>query len=33
MSSLTLHEFHHALNAQFTDVNGRESVAHYGDAL
>ncbi|MEO6182068.1 MAG: aminomethyltransferase family protein [Verrucomicrobiota bacterium] len=33
MSSLSLHEFHQGLNAQFTDVNGQEIVAHYGDWL
>ena len=32
MSSLSLHEFHHALGAQFTEVNGAEVVAHYEDA-
>ncbi len=33
MSSLSLHEFHQGLNAQFTDVNSEEVVAHYGDWL
>ncbi|MEW6306893.1 MAG: glycine cleavage T C-terminal barrel domain-containing protein [Verrucomicrobiota bacterium] len=28
----SLHEFHASLNAQFTEVNGAEVVAHYGDA-
>jgi folate-binding protein YgfZ len=32
MSSL-LHEFHHSLRAQFTELNGAEIVADYGDAL
>jgi folate-binding protein YgfZ len=34
MSSLSpLHEFHAGLNAQFSEVNGAEVVAHYGDWL
>lgn len=33
MGSLALHEFHQDLNAQFTEVNGAEVVAHYGDPL
>lgn len=33
MSSLSLHEFHAGFNAQFTEVNGAEVVAHYGDWL
>ena len=33
MSSLSLHELHAGLNAQFTEVNGAEVVAHYGDWL
>ena len=33
MSSLSLHEFHHGLNAQFTEIIGEEAVAHYGDWL
>jgi folate-binding protein YgfZ len=34
MEALALHEFHHGLNANtaFTEVNGMEAVAHYGDA-
>lgn len=31
MSSLSLHEFHAGLNAQFAEVNGEEVVADYGD--
>ena len=31
MSSLSLHEFHDGLGAQFTQVNGMEAVAHFGD--
>ncbi len=31
MTLLALHEFHHALNARFTEVNGMEVVRHYGD--
>ena len=31
MSPLALHEFHQTLNASFTEVNGAEAVAHYGD--
>lgn len=33
MSSLSLHELHNALNAEFTQVNGEEVVSHYGDWL
>jgi glycine cleavage system aminomethyltransferase T len=33
MSSLLLHEFHAGLNARFSEVNGTEVVAHYGDWL
>jgi folate-binding protein YgfZ len=33
MEPLALHEFHHGLNAQFTEVNGKEVVASYGDVL
>ena len=33
MSSLSLHELHAGLNAQFTEVSGEEVVAHYGDWL
>src|SRR5580765_2424469 len=33
MSSLALHEFHHGSGARFTEVNGMEVVAHYGDPL
>ena len=33
MSSLSLHELHAGLNAQFIEVNGAEAVAHYGDWL
>jgi len=31
MGSLLLHEFHQAMGAQFTEVNGQEAVADYGD--
>ena len=33
MNFLLLHEFHQGLNAQFTEVNGEEVVAQYGDWL
>jgi folate-binding protein YgfZ len=33
MDPLALHEFHHGLNARFTEVSGKEVVADYGDAL
>lgn len=33
MQPLALHEFHHALNARFTEVNGAETVGDYGDSL
>jgi folate-binding protein YgfZ len=33
MASLALHEFHHGLRAQLTELNGAEIVADYGDAL
>jgi len=32
VTELPLREFHSGLGAAFTDVNGREVVAHYGDA-
>jgi folate-binding protein YgfZ len=32
MNSLALHEWHHGLNARFTEVNGMEAVEHYGDS-
>lgn len=32
MSALALHEFHDGLRARFTEVNGLEVVADYGDA-
>lgn len=31
MEQLGLHEFHHELNARFTELNGCEVVANYGD--
>jgi len=31
MNPLSLHEFHHSLGAHFSDLNGSEIVAHYGD--
>jgi folate-binding protein YgfZ len=31
MNFLPLHEFHHALGARFSELNGRETVADYGD--
>ncbi len=31
MNPLLLHEFHHSLNAQFSESNGAEIVADYGD--
>src|SRR5881394_413536 len=31
MNTLALHELHRSLNAGFTEVNGMEVVAHYGD--
>jgi folate-binding protein YgfZ len=31
MEALALHEFHYGLNAVFTEVNGMETVSHYGD--
>jgi folate-binding protein YgfZ len=31
MNLLSLHEFHHALGAQFSGLNGQEIVADYGD--
>jgi folate-binding protein YgfZ len=31
MNSLSLHEFHHSLGATFSEVNGAEVVASYGD--
>ena len=33
MASLALHEFHHGLNARFTELNSAEVVADYGDWL
>jgi glycine cleavage system aminomethyltransferase T len=33
MTGLSLHEFHHGLDARFTHVNQVEVVAHYGDPL
>ena len=33
MSPLMLHEFHHGLNAQFSELNGAEIVNDYGDWL
>jgi folate-binding protein YgfZ len=33
MNSLLLHEFHHGLNARFTEVGGMEAVEHCGDPL
>lgn len=33
MEPLALHEFHHGLNANFTEVSGKEVVADYGDVL
>jgi folate-binding protein YgfZ len=33
MSSLSLHEFHAGLNAQFSEINRMEVVVHYGDWL
>lgn len=33
MEPLALHEFHHGLDAHFSEVNGREVVADYGDTL
>jgi folate-binding protein YgfZ len=33
MTLLSLHEFHHSLNAQFGELNGAEIVASYGDVL
>jgi folate-binding protein YgfZ len=31
MNPLPLHEFHHNLNARFTELDGSEIVSHYGD--
>src|SRR5580698_5241555 len=31
MNSLSLHEFHHSLGAQFAELNGMELAANYGD--
>ena len=31
MSSLLLHEFHHGIGAQFSELNGAEIVTDYGD--
>jgi folate-binding protein YgfZ len=33
MNPLPLHEFHHGLRAQFTELNGAEVVTDYGDLL
>jgi folate-binding protein YgfZ len=33
MNPLSLHEFHHSLNARFGELNGAEMVANYGDVL
>jgi folate-binding protein YgfZ len=33
MNPLMLHEFHHGLNARFTELNGTEIVTDYGDWL
>jgi aminomethyltransferase len=33
MNPLMLHEFHHGLHAQFSELNGAEIVADYGDWL
>ena len=33
MEKLPLHEFHSAAGAQFLELNGMETVAHYGDPL
>ncbi len=33
MTPLALHDFHAALGAQFTEVNGMEVIEHYGDWL
>jgi folate-binding protein YgfZ len=33
MNPLPLHEFHHSLNAHFSELNGAEIVASYGDVL
>ncbi|EEF60924.1 YgfZ/GcvT domain-containing protein [Pedosphaera parvula] len=33
MEALALHEFHHGLNAVFTEVSGMEVVDHYGDPV
>ncbi len=33
MDALALHEFHDGLRGRFTEVNGKEVVADYGDAL
>src|SRR6058998_3896245 len=33
MKPLVLHEFHDGLSARFTEVNGMEAVAHYGEPL
>src|SRR5215469_4173975 len=31
MSLLSLHEFHHEIRAQFSELGGAEIVSHYGD--
>src|SRR5712691_2181668 len=33
METLMLHEFHRAAGGQFTERNGHEAVAHYGEPL
>ena len=33
MNPLSLHEFHHSLNARFGELNGAEMVANYGDGI
>jgi len=33
VTELSLHEFHHSLNAAFAEVNGAEVVNHYGDVV
>jgi folate-binding protein YgfZ len=33
MNPLSLHEFHHSLNARFDELNGAEIVSSYGDVL
>lgn len=33
VNQLSLHEFHHALGARFSELNARETIADYGDDL